>query len=402
MILELIDFGDGGGFPGGVGTRVAHGGAGACKVQTGGVGSRADDRPCLGQNVRGDVVGVSESADRTGGSHIGVVRLYPQDALRRAGALVIGAVGKSRGAAGVCLIQRAVAGSVIGDCHIGGVAGDVEIRTGGAEDFAVVEGSVYALFLGVSGGAVEDVRPEIAGEARAVGGCFDVLCRVKAEAVYAAVDAFFQQSLYPLLNIAVAGVQIGHTQVILGDVVAAVVVEFDIIGVIIVAVLEVGLDSRVDIAVGAAVGAVVREMVGDNIDNDLDAVLIRLGTQRGQLRLGAEPRGVVRGDGKTQRLVHLPPFVAEGGVGSVVVLRPLYRRGLYGGVAGCRDIRQGCLDVVVRPVETVQDVAALDGVLCIGGVGSRRRSRDDADRSDRQYHTQRQQQAGELFAVFHV
>ena len=51
-----------------------------------------------------------------------------------------------------------------------------------------------------------------------------MLRRVKAEAVNAAVDALFKQTERPLLNVGIAGVEVGHAEVVLCDVVAVVVV----------------------------------------------------------------------------------------------------------------------------------------------------------------------------------
>ena len=123
--------------------------------------------------------------------------------------------------------SRAVAGLVIGDRHILRVVGD--IRSGAAEDLAVVEGYGLAFRLRVFRRAVDDGRPEIAAERTVLGVAFtrklDVLRRVKTEAVYAAVDTILQQIQHLCLDIGVLCFQFRHALMMLRDVVTAVVVD---------------------------------------------------------------------------------------------------------------------------------------------------------------------------------
>ena len=65
-----------------------------------------------------------------------------------------------------------------------------------------------------------------------------MLCRIKAEAVNSAVDTFFKQSQSRLLNVTVACVQVGHTEMILSYRVSAVITGFGVIRVIVSTVFQ--------------------------------------------------------------------------------------------------------------------------------------------------------------------
>lgn len=75
-------------------------------------------------------------------------------------------------------------------------------------------------------------------------------------------------------------------------------------------------------------------MVGDDIDDDLDTVIIRLFTKRLKLGFCSKPCCAV-GYAESERLIELLPLAALVGVARGIILRLLYGRGLYSGIA-CR------------------------------------------------------------------
>ena len=394
MVFELVDLGYRFGLPCGVGACRAHGGVGAREIQRGGFGSRCDDCPCLCQISRGDILGVFD-ARRTGIAHVGVMGLDPQNAFIGGGAFVIGAAGKLGGCLVDSLIQRAVAGVVVRDCHILRVFADVCIGSRAVEDFAVAEN-----VAGICLDSVDDRRPEVAAAVFIVGK-LDVLCRVKTEAVNAAVDTILHQIQHHPLNIVVSGVEVGHAEMVLGDVIAAVAVGVFVVVVEIIAVLKIFIHTAVQVFVGAAVGAVVGEVVGDDINDDLDAVPVGFGAELRQLLFGAEPRVAV-GNRHSERLIELPPLTAAVCPRGIVILGSLNRRGLNRGIARRGDVGQVCLDAVVRPVKAVQNGAALNGFLRVGYNGFRfGGSRDRADRYNRSNHAQRKKDACQFFGETH-
>ena len=95
IVLELIDLGDGRGLPCRVIGRVGHIlGARAGKVQSGRVGTGADDRPGAHDAVVADAARLRSAV--AGASVIGVVRLDPQDVIG-GGAVVLVIHGRHAG-----------------------------------------------------------------------------------------------------------------------------------------------------------------------------------------------------------------------------------------------------------------------------------------------------------------
>ena len=129
-------------------------------------------------------------------------------------------------------------------------------------------------------------------------------------------------------------------------------------------------------------------MICNDIYNDIDSCLLCSGTKLCQVLCGAEPGLVFARDTDADRLIELPPVSAGVGPRGVVVLRRLYRRSLYGCVARRRNVRQRRSDLVIRPVEAMQDRAALYDRLI-----DRLRIRDRClRRKDRRYKAQHHQQ----------
>ena len=126
----------------------------------------------------------------------------------------------------------------------------------------------------------------------------------------------------------------------------------------------------------AAVSSVVCQVVGYDVNDYLDSVGIGCFAELLKIVGAAKIGCALLRDVKIERLVHFPPFVAHCVVACAVVLGLLYGRGLYRRIACLSYIRKVSLDVVVSPVEAVQDVAAPYCVLCVlTSCGFARRSR---------------------------
>ena len=136
-----------------------------------------------------------------------------------------------------------------------------------------------------------------------------MLCRVKAEAVNAAVHTFLQQPQHTLLHIAVGGVQIGHAEMAVGHLIAAVIVDSVGFAVIIRGVFQIAFHVFAQVGITAA-GGVVCHVVCDNIHDHLNVIFVRLRAQRFQFGFCPEPRSAV-GYTQRQRLVELPPLTAR-------------------------------------------------------------------------------------------
>ena len=135
--------------------------------------------------------------------------------------------------------------------------------------------------------AVEDCGPEIAADR--IVRKLDMLCRVKAEAVDAAVHAFHQEIINLLLNKLVCGIEVRHAHLVLRHIRAAAVVDACRARMEVLFFVQFRIDVLIDLRPTAAAGF-VRKMVGDDIDDDLDTVgLLCYPTQLGKFRFGAEP-----------------------------------------------------------------------------------------------------------------
>ena len=163
-------------------------------------------------------------------------------------------------------------------------------------------------------------------------------------------------------------------------------------------IIKIRIDVFVDLFPTAAAGLVCK-MVRDDVDNNLDAILILCNcTQLSQFRFGAEPCIAVR-NCKSQRLIQLPPLIAVRPF-RIIVLRLLHRRGLYRNVPRRLDIRQRRFDLVIRPVEAVQDRAALNNRL----VNSfrNRRVRHKCRGQQTEHHDECQQQCQQFPFHTHI
>ena len=92
VVLEFIDLGDLCRFPCGIRARRAHGCVRARKEQTGRIGSRADDRPCIDNDVITHAAGVGKIGGASA-AHVGIMRFRPQNAVCGRSALAISTVG---------------------------------------------------------------------------------------------------------------------------------------------------------------------------------------------------------------------------------------------------------------------------------------------------------------------
>ncbi len=110
---------------------------------------------------------------------------------------------------------------------------------------------------------------------------------------------------------------------------------------------------------------VAGEVVGNDVANDLDAVVVRLSAERLQLSLGAERTG---GAVELARQIQTVPLTQRVG--------RLHRRSLHGSEAGFGDVFEFRFDIVVFPVEAVEDVAVLNlacqAVVSLYGTGVNR------------------------------
>lgn len=169
-----------------------------------------------------------------------------------------------------------------------------------------------------------------------------MLRRVPANAVNARVLKTLYHVDKAILNIRMFGVKVGHTDILVCDVIAVVPV---VAGAFIVEVFTFA-PAVVKIAPCAVFFA--REVVRDNVDYDLDTVLIRFGTKALQRVIIAQ----LVADGGILRLIQPVP--------SAGIVMGLQRRGLYAGKACRGNVGQLVFDVVERPVEAVQDVTVFD------------------------------------------
>ena len=125
-----------------------------------------------------------------------------------------------------------------------------------------------------------------------------MLCRVKTEAVYTAVDAFGEQTVKLALNKLICGVEVGTV----GDVTACYR-RGAAVGRAVLFAVEISVVVAVDLRlingnflaelVGVFASArlnIVSHVVSYDVNDDFNAVLFSLFAQRGKLVLGAEPR----------------------------------------------------------------------------------------------------------------
>ena len=126
---------------------------------------------------------------------------------------------------------------------------------------------------------------------------------VPADAVDAGVFETGDHRSRHILNICVFAVQIGHTDVVLRDLGAVVIVRFTAL------IMEIGgfvvFENAFDF-VRQRTAVAAGKVVGDNVDDNLDAVGVRFTAQRHQIVIGAE----LVADRKAGRLVQPVPLGA--------------------------------------------------------------------------------------------
>ena len=156
------------------------------------------------------------------------------------------------------------------------------------------------------------------------------------------------------LNMTVFGVQVGHADVLIDDLVSVVPVAGSTLVVEVLTVVQVAAD------VGFPFTCVVTcHMVRNNIHDNLHAIFMCFSTEGFQVVLRTE----VVTNGEIQRLIEPVPRTC--------CVMGLDRRSLYAGKACLCDFRNTRRDVADFPVEAVKDVTVLDRVsqtVVTGGI----------------------------------
>ena len=135
---------------------------------------------------------------------------HPENGIGSRYAFSVSAVGKSGGIFFIGIFQGIVTADTVGDCHIGMIAGN-DICSRIAEYFRIDIGFRLIPTVGIVFHAIDNIRPEITFAVVGIGRQFNMLCRIKAEAVNTAVNALFQETEHFTLHFCIACIQIGHT-----------------------------------------------------------------------------------------------------------------------------------------------------------------------------------------------
>lgn len=115
-------------------------------------------------------------------------------------------------------------------------------------------------------------------------------------------------------------------------------------------------------------------MVGDDIDDDLHAIVVSLRTECLQITLTSDTIT----DSVVLRTIDITPDIT-------VTAALGDRRGLHSRETGLGNVGDGRLDILERPVETVEDDTILDIILqavLVAGEGAERRAQHEHKRQE--------------------